>query len=105
MIMPRIGFQRCAFALTAISFLACSGLPAATAAGREESSNARVNSELRKFSAENMVLKSPSQVATFVAENGHVIISTRQGDQLKKRAAVSFESVKRFQGYKTVRAE
>ncbi len=58
---------------------------------------------LQKFSAEPVVLKAASQEATFDAEIGRITISSRQGEQLKKRAELSFESVKHFQGYKNVR--
>ncbi len=91
--MTRLGYRNLAVALTVIVGAACTAPRGTNADGN-----------LVKFSAEPVVLQSPSQVATFDAENGRILISTRQGDRLKQRAEAAFESVKRFQSYKSVRS-
>ena len=97
--MDRVNYRHFIVALAVIGGVGLAALPPATAAEAE-----RPGGNLQKFSAEPLVLTSPSQTATFDAENGRIAISTRQGDRLTKRAEAAFESVKRFQSYKTVRS-
>jgi hypothetical protein len=115
--MTQTRYRHFAVALTVISGLGFAALRSATAAEAEKPSNTAAASKpsppsplperegkLQKFSAGPVVLDAPSQRATFDAENGRIVISTRQGDRLVKRAEAAFASVKRFQGYKTVRS-
>ncbi len=106
--MARIGYRTLALGLTVIGGLGYAALSPATAAETEKPSPPAplpvAEGSLQKFSTGPVVLDSPSQTATFDAENGRVAISTRQGDRLTKRAEAAFESVKHFQSYKTVRS-
>jgi len=102
--MARIGCRNLAVTLTVITGLGLAGLRPGTTAEPEKPAEVASSGNPQKFSAETIILNSPSQVATFDAENGRVLISTRQGDRLKQRAEAAFDSVKHFQSYKMVRS-
>ena len=102
--MARIGYRHLAVALTALSGLACAGLRVADAAAADKPAAAAAG-KLENFPAEAVVLRSPHEVAAFDGSSGRVTISTRQGDQLKRRAEATFGSVEHFKSYRWVRSD